>query len=76
MNNSMRKELATIIEKLSKFEMTLECMSKEEMEKFKNLSEGFQMSDNGVQLKESSEALTDAVENIGDVVECIEQAME
>ena len=75
MNNTRRKNLMAIIEKLETLQSDLECLRDEEDEYRDNMPENMQYGDKYDRSEMSSESMYEAIESICSAIESIEEAI-
>lgn len=69
MNNTTRKELRALIEKLEEVFSDLETMSSDEQEKFDNLTEGLQATEKGQEMEQAASTLSDQAYSLRDIID-------
>ncbi|HIW32330.1 MAG TPA: hypothetical protein IAA29_06045 [Candidatus Paenibacillus intestinavium] len=76
MNNTRRKLLQSILDKLNDCSSELENIRDEEQDAFDNFPEGLQVSERGEAMENAISEMEDAISNIEDAISSIETAME
>lgn len=76
MNNTRRKLLQSIINKLNNCSLELESIKDEEQEAFDNFPEGLQVSERGEAMENAIGEMESAISSIEDAITSIETAME
>lgn len=76
MNNTRRKLLQSIINKLNDCSLELESIKDEEQEAFDNFPEGLQVSERGEAMENAIGEMESAISSIEDAITSIETAME
>ena len=76
MNNTRRKLLQSIINKLNDCSLELESIKDEEQEAFDNFPEGLQVSERGEAMENAISEMESAISSIEDANTSIETAME
>jgi exonuclease VII small subunit len=76
MNNTRRKLLQSIINKLNDCSSELESVKDEEQDAFDNFPEGLQVSERGEAMENAISEMENAISSIEDAISSIENAME
>ncbi len=73
MNNSRRKQLRQLIEKMETLKKELEVVESDEQEYFDSMPENLQGSMNGMNSEEALDKMADAIVCVEEAIEAIEE---
>ena len=76
MNNTRRKLIQGIIDKLEDLREDIEALKDEEQEAFDNLPEGIQASERGEAMEHAAYSLEEAYDNMDSVIDALTEAFE
>ena len=76
MNNTRRKQIQAIIDKLEDLKSDIECLKDEEQEAFDNLPEGIQASERGEAMETAVYNLEEAYDNLDSVIDSLTESIE
>ena len=76
MNNTRRKQIQAIIDKLENLKSDIECLKDEEQEAFDNLPESLQGSERGIAMEDATYNLDEAYASIDSAVDSLTESIE
>lgn len=76
MNNTRRKQIQGIIDKLEELKSDIEILKDEEQEAFDNLPEGIQASERGEAMETAAYNLDEAYESLDSVIDSLTESIE
>ena len=76
MNNTRRKSIQKIYDRLEELMQDIEALQEEEQDAFDNMPENLQCSERGEAMEEAIESLESAANSVQEALDCLEEAMQ
>lgn len=76
MNNTRRKSIQNIFDRLEELMQDIEALQEEEQECYDNLPESLQDSERGQAMQEAADNLEYAAISVQEALDCLEEAMQ